>query len=177
MSRMKVKLRFPAIALAAVLLFAGLYLYVSMNIETSLLERDIRLARYEKRDWERKNSAIRAEIARLEGEGFETIYWKLYGALPFYEENTIIYVDLAELQPGLFAAFPAGDEPTASEKESDGPQSQSNEQGQQQQPTESNGSDSGQPVESNPEPGKESGPSWLQFWQEPQQNQSDGTRP
>ena len=100
MSRMKIKLRYPVMALAILAVFAGLYAYISMNIEASLLEREIRLARYEKRDWERKNSAIRAEIARLEGEGYETIYWKLYGALPFYEDNTIIYVDLDDLKPG-----------------------------------------------------------------------------
>ena len=100
MSRMKIKLRYPVMALAILAVFAGLYAYISMNIEASLLEREIRLARYEKRDWERKNSAIRAEIARLEGEGYETIYWKLYGALPFYEDNTIIYVDLDDLNPG-----------------------------------------------------------------------------
>ena len=87
-------------ALGILAFFAGIYAYISMNIEASLLEREIRLARYEKRDWERKNSAIRAEIAKLEGEGFETIYWKLYGALPFYEDNTIIYVDLEALEPG-----------------------------------------------------------------------------
>ncbi len=97
---MKIKLRYPALALGIVAFFGGIYAYISMNIEASLLEREIRLARYEKRDWERKNSAIRAEVARLEGEGYETIYWKLYGALPFYEDNTIIYVDLESLKPG-----------------------------------------------------------------------------
>lgn len=98
---MKIKLRYPALAVVIISTFAALYFYVSMNIEASLLEREIRLARYEKRDWERKNSAIRAEIARLEGEGYETIYWKLYGALPFYKDNTIIYVDLSKLHPGI----------------------------------------------------------------------------
>ncbi|MBI41389.1 MAG: hypothetical protein CMF59_17470 [Leptospiraceae bacterium] len=97
---MKIKLRYPVLALGILAFFAGIYAYISMNIEASLLEREIRLARYEKRDWERKNSAIRAEVARLEGEGYETIYWKLYGALPFYEDNTIIYVDLDSLRPG-----------------------------------------------------------------------------
>lgn len=112
MNRMKIKLRYPAMALGILAFFAGIYAYISMNIEASLLEREIRLARYEKRDWERKNSAIRAEIAKLEGEGFETIYWKLYGALPFYEDNTIIYVDLEALEPGsnFYKSLPEEDQ-------------------------------------------------------------------
>lgn len=108
MSALKIRLRYPALAALIACFVAGLYMYVSMNIETSLLEREIRLARYEKRDWERKNSAIRAEIARMEGEGYETIYWKLYGALPFYEDNTIIYVDLNKLHPGEIGEEYAG---------------------------------------------------------------------
>ena len=121
---MKIKLRYPALALGIVAFFGGIYAYISMNIEASLLEREIRLARYEKRDWERKNSAIRAEVARLEGEGYETIYWKLYGALPFYEDNTIIYVDLESLKPGpgFYGTTVEGpEEATDSEQEDDEP--------------------------------------------------------
>ncbi|MCB1168821.1 MAG: hypothetical protein KDK25_00720 [Leptospiraceae bacterium] len=175
MSRMKIKLRYPAIALAAVLLVAGLYLYVSMNIETSLLEREIRLARYEKRDWERKNSAIRAEIARLEGEGFETIYWKLYGALPFYEDNTIIYVDLAELHPGPFAGFPADESDRNPENRAQTEQPDSDDPGSDPG-ADPEQTDSQEEGESSPETGRESRPSWLQFWQGPAQNESNGTR-
>lgn len=93
----------PALTLIAVLLGGALFYYVQMNIKVALLNRKIERARSEVRDWERKNSALKAELARIGGEGYEQLYFKLYGALPLYEENQVVRIRLPETKKrGLF---------------------------------------------------------------------------
>jgi len=70
--------------------------YTRMQIEVSLLNRKIRQARVEKIEHERKNSSLRAELARKKGEDATLTYWKLYGALPDYDNNKVVRIRLPE---------------------------------------------------------------------------------
>lgn len=86
----------PAIVFYAILSGMIAFFYVRMNIEVALLNRKISIARSEVRDWERKNSALKSELARIGGEGYEQMYFKLYGALPLYEDNQVVRIQLPE---------------------------------------------------------------------------------
>lgn len=82
-------------ALILVLAFLVLF-YTRMRIEVSLLDRKIRQARIEKIEQERKNSSLRAELARKKGEDAVLTYWKLYGAPPDYESNRVLRIRLPD---------------------------------------------------------------------------------
>jgi len=82
-------------ALILVLSFLVLF-YTRMRIEVSLLDRKIKQARIAKIEQERKNSSLRAELARKKGEDAVLTYWKLYGALPDYEKNRVLRIRLPD---------------------------------------------------------------------------------
>lgn len=82
---------------ALILVFSFLVLfYTQMRIEVSLLDRKIKQARIAKIEQERKNSSLRAELARKKGEDAVLTYWKLYGALPDYEKNRVLRIRLPD---------------------------------------------------------------------------------
>lgn len=82
---------------ALILVFSFLVLfYTRMRIEVSLLDRKIKQARIAKIEQERKNSSLRAELARKKGEDAVLTYWKLYGALPDYEKNRVLRIRLPD---------------------------------------------------------------------------------
>lgn len=76
--------------------FTGLLYYTNLHIETALLRRDIRQATIEQQRLMRENAALKGAIAELGPTGYESHFWKLYGALPHYEDNEVVRIQLPE---------------------------------------------------------------------------------
>jgi hypothetical protein len=93
-----IKNEFSAMALVLVLFgapFLALLGYTKMNVETSLLRRELRAITYERDHLFKRNNAIKDELLNLSNsQNIENIYWKKYGFLPFYVRNKVVSVEL-----------------------------------------------------------------------------------
>jgi len=83
------------ILLLLLLPFAVLFLYTHITIQTSLLRRELRIARLERDELLKRNDALKDELISLSGEdSTDNLYWKKSGFLPFYVRNKVVTVEL-----------------------------------------------------------------------------------
>ncbi len=75
------------------LLFVFIY---RQKIASIILEREIYLLELKNKELKRKNHALKSEIARRKFNNKESLlyYWKIYGALPDYENQKIIKIKI-----------------------------------------------------------------------------------
>ncbi|GIX40959.1 MAG: hypothetical protein KatS3mg129_3271 [Leptospiraceae bacterium] len=83
-----------SIYIVFILIFILCIFIFKKKVESIILNREIYLLELKNKELKRKNQILKAEIAKRKTKNKESIlyYWKIYGALPDYENQKVIKI-------------------------------------------------------------------------------------